>query len=174
MMEAAYYHLPSPSDSERLRPYLQRQPISTPQHFPQVSFKLLILIINQCQPLIDISNTSLSLNQSSINRLNFHIRIQLISFNVSQRKRFSLCFITWKVRRLNIWPRKLSKSKAGDFTRSTWCGSKGMKSRRSSTRSLSRWVHLHQLLVISQQTNGKFIYFFFFSSFFRVKIDRTI
>lgn len=37
MMEAAYYHLPSPSDSERLRPYLQRQPIATPPHFPQVS-----------------------------------------------------------------------------------------------------------------------------------------
>lgn len=36
MMEAAYYHLPSPSDSERLRPYLQRQPIATPPHFPQV------------------------------------------------------------------------------------------------------------------------------------------
>lgn len=35
MMEAAYYHLPSPSDSERLRPYLQRQPIATPPHFPQ-------------------------------------------------------------------------------------------------------------------------------------------
>lgn len=35
-MEAAYYHLPSPSDSERLRPYLQRQPIATPPHFPQV------------------------------------------------------------------------------------------------------------------------------------------
>jgi CCR4-NOT transcription complex subunit 3 len=40
MMEAAYYHLPSPSDSERLRPYLQRQPIATPPHFPQVSFFL--------------------------------------------------------------------------------------------------------------------------------------
>ncbi|CRK90795.1 CLUMA_CG004485, isoform A [Clunio marinus] len=35
MMEAAYYHLPSPSDSERLRPYLQRQAIATPPHFPQ-------------------------------------------------------------------------------------------------------------------------------------------
>ncbi|XP_053697799.1 CCR4-NOT transcription complex subunit 3 isoform X1 [Sabethes cyaneus] len=35
MMEAAYYHLPSPSDSERLRTYLQRQPVQTPQHFPQ-------------------------------------------------------------------------------------------------------------------------------------------
>ncbi|XP_058060954.1 CCR4-NOT transcription complex subunit 3 isoform X3 [Anopheles bellator] len=34
-MEAAYYHLPTPSDSERLRPYLQRQPVQTPGHFPQ-------------------------------------------------------------------------------------------------------------------------------------------
>uniref|UniRef100_A0A182SLD1 CCR4-Not complex component Not N-terminal domain-containing protein n=1 Tax=Anopheles maculatus TaxID=74869 RepID=A0A182SLD1_9DIPT len=36
LMEAAYYHLPTPSDSERLRPYLQRQPVQTPPHFPQV------------------------------------------------------------------------------------------------------------------------------------------
>ncbi|XP_052869816.1 CCR4-NOT transcription complex subunit 3 isoform X3 [Anopheles cruzii] len=34
-MEAAYYHLPTPSDSERLRTYLQRQPVQTPGHFPQ-------------------------------------------------------------------------------------------------------------------------------------------
>lgn len=37
MMEAAYYHLPAPSDSERLRTYLHRQPIQTPPHYPQVS-----------------------------------------------------------------------------------------------------------------------------------------
>jgi CCR4-NOT transcription complex subunit 3 len=36
MMEAAYYHLPSASDSERLKPYLQRQPVATPPHYPQV------------------------------------------------------------------------------------------------------------------------------------------
>ncbi|KAL7028698.1 hypothetical protein ACKWTF_005960 [Chironomus riparius] len=35
MMEAAYYHLPSASDSERLKPYLQRQPVATPPHYPQ-------------------------------------------------------------------------------------------------------------------------------------------
>lgn len=35
MMEAAYYHLPTPSDSERLRTYLQRQPVQTPPHYPQ-------------------------------------------------------------------------------------------------------------------------------------------
>ncbi|EAA14776.5 AGAP009030-PA, partial [Anopheles gambiae str. PEST] len=35
LMEAAYYHLPTPSDSERLRPYLQRQPVQTPPHYPQ-------------------------------------------------------------------------------------------------------------------------------------------
>lgn len=37
MMEAADYHLPQPCDSERLRTYLQRQPIQTPAHYPQVS-----------------------------------------------------------------------------------------------------------------------------------------
>lgn len=40
MMEAAYYHLPTPSDSERLRTYLHRQPVQTPQHYPQVSLEL--------------------------------------------------------------------------------------------------------------------------------------
>lgn len=35
MMESAYYHLPSPSDSERVRPYLQRQPIQTSTYYPQ-------------------------------------------------------------------------------------------------------------------------------------------
>lgn len=35
MMEAAYYHLPTPSDSERLKSYLQRQPVQTPPHYPQ-------------------------------------------------------------------------------------------------------------------------------------------
>lgn len=36
MMESAYYHLPSPSDSERIRCYLQRQPIQTATYYPQV------------------------------------------------------------------------------------------------------------------------------------------
>jgi CCR4-NOT transcription complex subunit 3 len=38
MMEIAYRHLPTPSDSERLRPYLQRNPVQTPPHYPQVRF----------------------------------------------------------------------------------------------------------------------------------------
>lgn len=36
MMEASYYHLPAPNDSERLRPYMHRQPVQTPAHYPQV------------------------------------------------------------------------------------------------------------------------------------------
>lgn len=106
MMEAAYYHLPSPSDSERLRPYLQRQPIATPPHYQQVSSHLKLL------------SASLKLDPFT-HRLNFHIRIQLISFNVSQRKRSSSCSITWRERKRSIWPRKLSKSKAGGFTQNT-------------------------------------------------------
>ncbi|KAG4069843.1 hypothetical protein HA402_009550 [Bradysia odoriphaga] len=35
MMEQSYYHLPTPSDSERLRAYLHRQPVQTPAHYPQ-------------------------------------------------------------------------------------------------------------------------------------------
>jgi CCR4-NOT transcription complex subunit 3 len=45
MMEAAYYHQPSPSDSDRLRPYLQRQPVATQSHYPQVQFFYSILIL---------------------------------------------------------------------------------------------------------------------------------
>lgn len=39
MLEAACHHLPHPSDSERLRPYLPRTPVNTPSHYPQVRFK---------------------------------------------------------------------------------------------------------------------------------------
>lgn len=37
MMEAAYYHLPTPSDSEKLTTYFHRTPVQTPAHYPQVS-----------------------------------------------------------------------------------------------------------------------------------------
>ena len=36
MLEAAYQHMPHPSDSERLRPYLPRNPIQTPAYYPQL------------------------------------------------------------------------------------------------------------------------------------------
>ena len=36
MLEAASHHLPHPSDSERLRPYLPRNPCHTPLYYPQV------------------------------------------------------------------------------------------------------------------------------------------
>ena len=36
MMEAAYYHMPHPSDSERLRPYLPRNNCPTPPYYQQV------------------------------------------------------------------------------------------------------------------------------------------
>ncbi|XP_023296540.2 CCR4-NOT transcription complex subunit 3 isoform X1 [Lucilia cuprina] len=35
MMEAAYYHLPTPSDSEKLTTYFHRTPVQTPAHYPQ-------------------------------------------------------------------------------------------------------------------------------------------
>lgn len=35
MMEAAYFHMPHPSDSERLRPYLPRNPCPTPLYYHQ-------------------------------------------------------------------------------------------------------------------------------------------
>lgn len=37
MMEAAYYHMPHPSDSERLRSYLPRNTCATPPYYQQVS-----------------------------------------------------------------------------------------------------------------------------------------
>ncbi|KAJ4445585.1 hypothetical protein ANN_12266, partial [Periplaneta americana] len=36
MMEAAYYHMPHPSDSERLRNYFPRNPLPTPLYYHQV------------------------------------------------------------------------------------------------------------------------------------------
>lgn len=35
LMEAAFYHMPQPSDSERIRTYLPRQPFSTPTYYNQ-------------------------------------------------------------------------------------------------------------------------------------------
>lgn len=37
MMEAAYYHMPHPSDSERLRSYLPRNTCTTPPYYQQVN-----------------------------------------------------------------------------------------------------------------------------------------
>jgi len=36
MLEAAFMHMPHPSDSERLRPYLPRNPCVTPAYYPQL------------------------------------------------------------------------------------------------------------------------------------------
>lgn len=36
MLEAAFHHMPHPSDSERLRPYLPRNPCQTPTYYPQL------------------------------------------------------------------------------------------------------------------------------------------
>ncbi|KAH8251499.1 hypothetical protein KR038_006504, partial [Drosophila bunnanda] len=35
MMEAAYYHLPQPMDTEKLQTYFHRAPVPTPAHYPQ-------------------------------------------------------------------------------------------------------------------------------------------
>lgn len=37
MMEAAYFHMPQPADSERLRSYLPRNQYHTPPYYNQVS-----------------------------------------------------------------------------------------------------------------------------------------
>ncbi|XP_032573038.1 CCR4-NOT transcription complex subunit 3 isoform X3 [Drosophila sechellia] len=36
MMEAAYYHLPQPMDTEKLQTYFHRAPVLTPSHYPQM------------------------------------------------------------------------------------------------------------------------------------------
>ncbi|XP_039488305.1 CCR4-NOT transcription complex subunit 3 isoform X2 [Drosophila santomea] len=36
MMEAAYYHLPQPMDTEKLQTYFHRAPVLTPAHYPQM------------------------------------------------------------------------------------------------------------------------------------------
>jgi CCR4-NOT transcription complex subunit 3 len=45
MMESAYYHMPHPSDSERLRPYLPRNNCPTPPYYQQVQTFLFILCL---------------------------------------------------------------------------------------------------------------------------------
>lgn len=45
-----------------------------------------------------------------------------------------------RAQRLSIWQPKLWKNSPGGSTQSTWCGSRGMRSRRPSPMSLSRWV----------------------------------
>lgn len=36
MLEAGYYHLPHPSDNEKMRPYMPRNPCPIPPYYPQV------------------------------------------------------------------------------------------------------------------------------------------
>ncbi|KAF4524552.1 hypothetical protein B566_EDAN002827 [Ephemera danica] len=46
MLEAAYYHMPHPSDSEKLRPYLPRNPCVLPPYYPQVLCDLQTLLLH--------------------------------------------------------------------------------------------------------------------------------
>jgi len=48
MMEAAYYHMPHPSDSERLRSYLPRNTCTTPPYYQQVHFLRVLRSSVQC------------------------------------------------------------------------------------------------------------------------------
>jgi len=36
MLDAAFYHMPHPSDTERVRPYIPRNPVATPHYYIQV------------------------------------------------------------------------------------------------------------------------------------------
>lgn len=38
MMEATYYHMPHPSESEKLRQYIPKSPYQTPAYYQQVRF----------------------------------------------------------------------------------------------------------------------------------------
>ncbi|KAH8272197.1 hypothetical protein KR018_011105, partial [Drosophila ironensis] len=40
MMEAAYYHLPHPMDTEKLQTYFHRAPVLTPPHYPQAQLPI--------------------------------------------------------------------------------------------------------------------------------------
>nr|XP_016939874.1 CCR4-NOT transcription complex subunit 3 isoform X1 [Drosophila suzukii] len=40
MMEAAYYHLPQPMDTEKLQTYFHRAPVPTPAHYPQAQLPI--------------------------------------------------------------------------------------------------------------------------------------
>lgn len=48
MMEASYFHMPQPADSERLRTYLPRNQCHTPPYYNQVIGYLLFIKVSLC------------------------------------------------------------------------------------------------------------------------------
>ena len=68
----------------------------------------------------------------------FQFTILLNFINASQPKRSSLFSIIWKARRHNTWQRKHWKSKAGDSTQNTWCGSNDTRSPKLLTMITNR------------------------------------
>lgn len=48
MLDAAFYHMPLPSDSEKLRSYLARTPCPSPPYYPQVSLSYPLYLFWDC------------------------------------------------------------------------------------------------------------------------------
>ena len=71
MLEAASHHLPHPSDSERLRPYLPRNPCHTPPYYPQVK----LTKQNSSQSYININSIMLQAPPQGSDTIDFFQRL---------------------------------------------------------------------------------------------------
>lgn len=121
MMEAAFYHLPQPIDTEKLQTYFHRYPVQTPAHYPQVSQVDLAVNVVISELFISSSiSTFQSLTAShSHRRHSCPYMTPLSSISDSRRRRSSLYSTTWRDPRLSILrPRRL-KSRAGASIPST-------------------------------------------------------
>lgn len=87
-------------------------------------------------------------NDNFINSNHWHIRTHWSSSSDCRRKRSFSSSTTWRAARRSIWQRRHSRNRAGGFTQSTWCGSNGMRSPRSSMRSMNRCSQLWLLSML--------------------------
>lgn len=141
MMEAAYCHMPHPSDSERLRSYLPRNTCTTPPYYQQVYFfsRDISRLLNRSNSLSTSASWHCWHARASI-RFSFPIRIPWSSSNAFLQKHYSSYFIIWRGLKDSTWRRKLWRNKAGGFTPSIWCGFKGTRNRKLLTRNMNRSV----------------------------------
>lgn len=126
LMESAFYHMPHPSDTERVRHYLPRNPYNTPPYYIQVNICdfyvkccLIYIMVMRCRP-------------------HYLIRTRWSSTNGLERKRCFSSSTIWRALKLNIWRPRRWRNKVGGSTRSTWCGFNDTRSQKLSTRSMSR------------------------------------
>lgn len=112
MMEAAYYHMPHPADSEKLRTYIARNQCQTPAYYQQVNYRIWCTIYRYKSGYVSYRFVNF------ICRHHCRIRIPLNFTKGYRLKHYFSYFIIWKEQRRSTLRPKLLKSKAGGFIRS--------------------------------------------------------